>query len=397
MKTPALIVVAVAVSLATSFAVDPPPDGGYAGENTAEGENALFSLTSGTNNSAIGHAALYNNTTGFSNVANGHNALLSNISGQGNTANGESALYSNTTSNFSTATGAFALFSQTTGGVNTADGAFALYQNTVGGGNVAIGLDALYANTTGNDNVAVGIGALMNHSEGYYNVAVGIGAVANNTAGFSNVGIGGGALVNNTVGSYNTALGDAALAYLREGSYNLALGKNAGFKLISGDWNIYVGNIGVVDESGTIRIGDRKRHTNTYITGINGVTVPAGVAVIVDSNGHLGTVTSSARYKEQIQPMKDASEAILSLKPVTFRYKRELDPEAIPQFGLVAEDVAKVDSDLVAKDDEGKPYIVRYEAVNAMLLNEFLKEHKKVEELEKQVQQMAARLDAKGL
>ena len=389
MKTPTLILVFGLSLASTSFAVDPPPDGGYAGENTAEGENALFSLTSGTNNSAVGHDALYNNTTGFSNVANGHNALLSNTVGEGNTANGESALYSNTAGNNSTATGAFALFSQTTGGVNTADGAYALYQNTTGGGNVAVGLDALYSNTTGNDNVAVGIGALMNHSEGYYNVAVGIGAVAYNTAGFGNVGIGGGALTN-SIGSYNTALGDAALGYLRVGSYNLGVGKNAGFKLTSGDWNIYVGNIGVGDESGTIRIGDRKRHTNTYITGISGVTIPTGVGVIVDNNGHLGTVTSSARYKDNIQPMEKSSEAILSLKPVTFRYKKELDPDSIPQFGLVAEDVAKVDPDLVARDGQGKPYTVRYEAVNAMLLNEFLKAHRTIERQEKKIEALEA-------
>src|SRR5439155_2206180 len=119
---------------------------------------------------------------------------------------------------------------------------------------------------------------------------------------------------------------------------------------------------------------------NTYIAGISGVTVPTGIAVIVDANGHLGTTTSSARYKDEIKPMDNASEAILALKPVTFHYKKDLDPEGIPQFGLVAEEVEKVNPDLVARDEQGKPFTVRYDAVNTMLLNEFLKEHREVQE-----------------
>jgi hypothetical protein len=124
-----------------------------------------------------------------------------------------------------------------------------------------------------------------------------------------------------------------------------------------------------------------------------------GLPVIVDTTGHLGTTTSSARYKDDIKPRDKASEAILALQPVTFRYKKELDPAAIPQFGPVAEEVAKVDLNLVARDDQGKPYTVRYEAVNAMLLNEFLKEHKRNEkqeatiaELKSQVQVLTATL-----
>ena len=133
------------------------------------------------------------------------------------------------------------------------------------------------------------------------------------------------------------------------------------------------------NESNTIRVGN-ETHTNTFIAGINGVTVAGGIGVVIDVTGHLGTATSSARYKNDIEPMDKASEAILSLQPVTFRYKKELDPKAIPQFGLVAEEVEKVNPDLVARDDQGKPYTVRYEAVNAMLLNEFLKAHREVEQ-----------------
>src|SRR5207249_650697 len=160
------------------------------------------------------------------------------------------------------------------------------------------------------------------------------------------------------------------------------------FNLSTGSNNIEIGNRGVAGEASTIRIGKQETQTVTYIAGISGATVPTGVAVIVDSSGHLGTTTCSARFKEAIQPMDKASEAILALKPVTFRYKKELDPEGIPQFGLVAEEVEKVNADLVAHDADGKAYTVRYEAVNAMLLNEFLKEHRKVQKQEATVFQM---------
>jgi len=177
------------------------------------------------------------------------------------------------------------------------------------------------------------------------------------------------------------------LANNTTGSNNIAVGKNAGVNLTSGSSNIDIGNVGVAGESKIIRIGKQGLQTNTYIAGISGVTVPTGVPVIVDADGHLGTTTSSVRFKEDIKPMDTASEAIVRLKPVTFRYKHDLDPVGIPQFGLVAEDVEKVNPDLVARDEQGKPYTVRYEAVNAMLLNEFLKEHRKVEKLESTVAQ----------
>lgn len=153
-----------------------------------------------------------------------------------------------------------------------------------------------------------------------------------------------------------------------------------GANLTIGNSNIDIGNSGAPGQSSAIRIGKPGDHTNTYIAGISGVTVAGGLGVVIDTSGHLGTVTSSAHYKEAIRPMGDASEEILALKPVSFRYKKELDPAAIPQFGLVAEDVEKVSPELVAHDAEGKPYSVRYEAVNAMLLNEFLKAHRQLEE-----------------
>src|SRR5204862_3360712 len=160
----------------------------------------------------------------------------------------------------------------------------------------------------------------------------------------------------------------------------IAVGATAGINLTIGSNNIYVGNVGGgPGESARIRIGTQGTQTATYIAGISGAAV-TGNQVVINSNGKLGVTASSARFKEKIQPMDKASESILALQPVTFRYKHELDPEGIPQFGLVAEDVERVAPDLVARDDQGKPYTVRYEAVNAMLLNEFLKEHRKVEQ-----------------
>src|SRR6266550_2231109 len=307
-------------------AVNPPPDGGYPGGNTAEGHNALFSLTTGPFNTANGYEALRANTTGEANTANGARALASNTIGHDNTANGFQALYLNTTGNY----------------------------------NIAIGSDALHDNTTGRGNTAIGEVALQ----------------------------------QNTIGSSNSAFGEHALYLNTTGTFNIALGVGAGRNLTTGSHNIDIGNVGVAGESDTIRIGNANQ-TNTYITGISGASVAGGVTVIVDAQGHLGTMISSERFKDQIKAMDKASEAIFALKPVTFRYKHKLDPEGIPQFGLVAEEVEKVNPDLIARDEQGKPYLVRYEAVNAMLLNEFLKEHRKVQELTKDFQATVAQLTSR--
>jgi hypothetical protein len=188
------------------------------------------------------------------------------------------------------------------------------------------------------------------------------------------------------------------------GSNNIGLGSNAGINLTTGRNNIDIGNAGVAGESGRIRIGTAGTQTASFIAGISGVAVPGGVGVIVGNNGRLGTVVSSERFKDAIKPMDKASEAILALQPVTFHYKQEIDPAGIPQFGLVAEQVEKVNPDLVARDDHGKPYTVRYEAVNPMLLNEFLKEHRKNEEqeatitqLKKEMKTVVARLEEQAV
>ena len=316
-------------------AVVPAPDGGYPGQNTAEGQSALLHLAGGTYNTALGWASLGFNVTGNYNTGVGAATLLNNSASE------------------NTATGAGALLSNTVGSSNTANGALALLNNTTGGANTATGYQALL----------------------------------NNTGGFDNVGTGLNALVSNTEGVYNTAYGDNAL-FNTTGSSNIALGSFAGNELTTGNNNIDIGNRGVAGESDTIRIGDpTDAQTRTFIAGISGATASGGLAVYVNSNGRLGTTTSSARFKQDIHSMDKASETVLGLKPVTFRYKKDIDPDGIPQFGLVAEEVEKVNPDLIVRDKEGKPYSVRYDQVNTMLLNEFLKEHRKVAKLEATVAQ----------
>jgi Chaperone of endosialidase len=361
----------VPVALFTAFAfstivqgVVPAPDGGYPGQNTAEGDDALFSLTTGLNNTAVGFDALFSNTSANNNTATGSNALADNSTGPDNTACGAEALTANTT-----------------GGSNAAFGYQALRTNTTSGGHTAIGTQALANNTDGVENTATGYTALLNNTTGGLNVANGFEALANNTTGFSNTAVGADALQVNVTSGNNTAVGHFALRN-STGAGNIALGESAGVNLTTGSNNIDIGNTGVAGESGRIRIGTAGTHSQTFVAGVRGATVSGGIAVFVNANGKLGTNTSSRRFKEQIKPMAEASAAILSLNPVTFRYKSDLDPDGIPQFGLVAEEVEKIHPDLVVRDEKGDVYSVRYEAVNAMLLNEFLKEHRKVEQHE---------------
>ena len=344
-------------------AVMPPPDGGYSGGNTAEGQDALLHLNAGVHNTAVGFLSLKSDTTGSYNTAIGSGTLRANNS-DANTATGTFALLSNTIGRWNTANGALALLSNTNGADNTAVGYSALVSNTVGFENTAIGDSALGSNTTGNNNTACGSTALPNNSTGDGNTAIGFWALYEN-------GTGGG----------NTAVGHSALSGNQSGIINIALGFHAG-DLTTGDNNIVIGDRGVAGESNTIRIGGGVfgygPQTAAFIAGISGTAV-VGDPVVVDENGQLGTVASSARFKKNIKPMDNTSEAILALKPVSFQYTS--DSKGTPQFGLIAEEVAKVNPDLVVRDRNGEIYSVRYEAVNAMLLNEFLKEHKTVQEL----------------
>ena len=260
--------------------------------------------------------------------------------------------------------------------------------------NTAVGGIALQFNTDGHYNTAVGFGALQFNTTGGENTAVGYGPLTSNTTGLQNTAAGRAALELNTTGSKNTASGYDALGGNTTGNNNLAVGYKAGLNLTTGSNNIDIVNHGVAGESKTIRIGTTGTQTNAYMAGISGVTVAGGVGVVIDANGHLGTTVSSTRFKEAVKPMDKGSETIFALQPVTFRYKCELDPQGIPQFGLVAEDVEKVNPELVARDEHGKPYTVRYEAVNAMLLNEFLKEHHQVQDLKATVARQQKQIDA---
>ena len=276
----------LAIPLSTQ-AVNPPPDGGYPEGNTAEGQAALFSLSTGVANTAVGWLSLNTLDTGKFNTAIGAATLIGNTADQ------------------NTATGAGALFNTSIGANNTANGTFALFYNLDGGDNTAIGIAALSSNTTGSNNVA--------------------------------------------------------------------LGSDAGASATTGSNNVYIG-AGMQGAAG--------ESDACYIKSIFSQTSATGIPVLINSNNKLGTTTSSRRFKQEIKPMNKTSEALLALKPVTFRYNSELDPTGTTQFGLVAEEVETVNRDLVVRDKEGNPYSVRYDQINAMLLNEFLKEHKKVEELE---------------
>ena len=371
-----IIYSAFALFAFTCFALAPQAratcqDACLTNDNTVQGDDALISLTSGTDNTANGSNALLNNTIGIENTATGSHALYYNTTGNYNVANGDYALYSNTTGIDNDAFGSGTMLSNTTGSKNSAIGDVALYRNTTGYGNAASGANALQENTIGSNNTANGGFALFNNTTSSDNTATGFQALFNNTTGRNNTANGYNALYNNTTGGSN-----------------ITLGFQAGLNLTTGNSNIDIGNVGVAGESKRIRIGTAGTQTKTFIAGISGATVAGGVGVIVGSNGQLGTVVSSERFKDAIKPMDKASEAILALKPVTFHYKKDLDPEGVPQFGLVAEDVEKVNRALVARDADGNVYTVRYDAVNAMLLNEFLKAHRKVEEQEATITQL---------
>ena len=437
-------------------AVSPPPDGGYPGQNTAEGDNALFNLspTDGGFNTAIGWLSLFSNTTGsfntgvgagtlwantsHNNTAVGAGALSLNTTGDGNTANGAFALVTNTLGRGNTAVGASALafndadptikdkeLRKNSGSGNTAVGAEALTNNTAGfgntavgvralkfnqgeikeeppasSGNTAVGAEALTNNTEGTGNTAVGVQALFSNTEGLGNTgvgaralqkltgdvtrttAVGVDALANDTTGDTNTAVGARALFANTTGDDNTAVGIVALDNNKTGKRNIAVGQAAGSGIINADDTICIGSPG------------RNLSKSCFIGNIRDVTTQNAdaIAVVIDSAGQLGTVSSSRRFKNEIKSMDKASEAILALKPVTFHYKT--DKTATLQFGLIAEEVANVNPDLVARDKDGQIYTVRYDAVNAMLLNEFLKEHQKVQKLEAALAAVNERLKA---
>jgi hypothetical protein len=389
-------------------AVVPAPDGGYPGGNTAEGQNALGNLTTGTFNTAVGMFSLLSNTDGNFNTALGAAALLANTADE-NTAIGTGALLSNTTGARNTANGAFALFGNTIGVENTATGDRALFSNGTGAtadGNLqpasfnsAFGSLALQSNTNGSVNSAFGWNALAHNTSGSSNTAIGAEALENNTLGLNNTATGSLALIANTTGNDNTAIGIEALKENTEGIRNTAIGQFVLQNNQTGDLNVALGFAAgnqVSTADNVICIGANVTGANLsnscFIGQIRGVTTALNdaIPVVIASNGQLGTQSSSARFKKDIKAMDQTSEAILALKPVTFHYKS--DERNRPEFGLIAEEVAEVNPDLIVRDANGKIYTVRYEAVNAMLLNEFLKEHRKVEQMEQQIEALTAGL-----
>jgi hypothetical protein len=353
-----------------SFGVVPQaPDSALPGGNTADGQLALGSLTTGLYNSAFGIYSLLSLTDGNFCTGVGAGALLLNTADQ-NTATGAGALLSNTTGGGNTANGAFALFNHTGGDANTANGYQALFSNTTGDANTAIGAAALFSNTIGNDNTANGWGALLSNTTGDDNTAIGRSALGNMTHTGSNTAVGSHALANSTGGGLNTAIGANAGSNVTTASNVICIGAGvAGANVFN---RCYIGEI--------------------YTT-VQPVVGTDPDYVTINSSGRLGRANvSSRRYKHDITPMDKASEVLFALKPVSFRYNKDYDATQTLAFGLIAEEVAEVDANLVGCNPEGQPESVRYEQINAMLLNEFLKEHGRVEKLEAALDAVNARL-----
>jgi hypothetical protein len=270
-------------------------------------------------------------------------------------------------------------YGQMTGGSNTGIGAGALSLNTSGASNTAVGSAALEFNTSGGFNTAVGFEALVFDDSGGANTALGAQALMAATTGAENTAVGTAALAQDTSGFGNVALGQGALGNVTTGNLNIAIGSSAGQNLAAGSFNIDIGNLPVADESHTMRLGDASQH-QTFIAGIYAVTSSSGAPVFVNSNGQLGTSVSSLRFKEEVEEMGEASAGLMRLRPVTFRYKPAYDDGSrLLQYGLIAEEVAKVYPGLVQYDEEGRPLSVRYHFVNAMLLNEVQRQHAQAE------------------
>lgn len=333
----------------------------------------------GTDSTFAGLNAGNFTSAGINNTGFGVTTLISNVTGSNNTAVGAFALEFNTTGVNNTAVGSIALQQNTIGQGNSAFGASALRSNTTGFNNIGVGHTALQANTTGVSNVAVGVAALQDNTTGINNIGIGVSALTSNITGFNNTAVGYQVMQSST-GSSNTAFGVRALR-ISTGSNNLGLGINAGNALTTGNDNIYVANLGVAVESATTRIGSAQ--TRCFISGIRGVAtgVADAIAVLIDSQGQLGTVSSSAQFKENISDMADRSAAILKLRPVMFTYRS--DASAKEQFGLIAEEVAEVLPEIVVNDENGQPFTVQYHVLPVLLVNEIQKLAARVAALER--------------
>ena len=317
------------------------------------------------------------NDIGYTNTFIGSFALGDNLSGHNNTASGVEALFSNKSGSYNTANGSRALKANRSGQYNSAIGGNAMNSNISGSYNAANGFKALYSNTTGNYNTADGARALFSNSKGKFNTAIGLSA-----------------LLHNGTGQRNTALGTQSLAKMSKGDSNLALGMNAGINLVKGFNNVYIANPGASFESKTIRIG-RSGHARTFIGGIRGraTGMSDSVPVVIDSNGQLGTINSSARFKKDIKDMNEASRNLLKLRPVTYRYKQANDNGENPiEYGLIAEEVAEVYPELVAHSADGQIETVQYHKLTPMLLNELLVMNKRLQQAQAREQALEEQL-----
>jgi hypothetical protein len=373
-----LLLVATLSTMAEGAYSQQPPDvvKSDIDANTAMGTGALFSLNlngGGFYNTATGYHALYNNTTGSENTAMGLYALSNNITGYGNTASGASALGNNST-----------------GFYNTAAGNFALSGNSIGSFNTAVGTSALESNLTGENNSAFGYGALASNG-GSNNTASGYGVLYNNTTGYSNTASGYDALNQNAIGYDNTASGYATLYSNTTGNNNIAEGYEAGYNLTTGSNNIDIGNRGIAGDASTIKIGTQGTHARTYIAGIYNNARVRGLPVVINSQGELGMLFSSERFKTAIAPMGSDTAKLQQLRPVSFRLKS--DPRGAVQYGLIAEEVAKVYPELVIRDQKGRIDGVRYDELAPMLLNEMQKKNAAQDEEIRGLKQQVAELN----
>ncbi|MGA2189466.1 MAG: tail fiber domain-containing protein [Steroidobacteraceae bacterium] len=330
--------------------------------------------------------------TGTGNTASGFAALASNTGGTDNTALGGDALRANTAGNDNTASGTFALGSNTSGSNNTASGVSALFSNQTGSDNTAFGANALQASTSATGgNTATGANALYQNASGYYNTASGYQALFSNESGVYNTASGANSLYSNQTGTQNTATGEDAL-YSTTGSSNIAVGFQAGSNVTTGSNNIEIGHPGAAHDSGVIRIGEGGLQKKTFVAGIYGNTTVSGLAVVIGSNGELGAVSSSERFKTAVAPMGSNTEQLQQLRPVTFRYKT--DPQDTVRYGLIAEEVARVYPELVVRDNKGRIDGVRYDELAPMLLNEVQKQAAEIRDLKRDEQQKLAAQDA---
>ena len=365
--------------------------------NSALGNGSLMANTIGAYNTALGAGSLGANTTSSDNVAVGDSALgLQSFANGGalywswNTAVGTQALHANqptatNNGNWNTAVGGRAMASNTTGFANTGVGMQCMDGNTTGSANSALGNQALFSNTTGTNNTALGWFALNANTTAGYNTAVGNQALQANTMGSPNTALGAGALMANTIGGSNTALGNGALARAITGSSNIAIGSNAGYNLVGAESNnIDIGHVGVTGDSGVIRIGTASQ-TTAFITGIRGVTTGQNnaIPVVIDSNGQLGTISSSIRFKEDVHDLGGVSSRIFQLRPVSFRYKGQAGN---PHYGLIAEEVDQVMPELAVRGKDGQIETVAYQELPALLLSELQKQQKAIEQMEAQHQ-----------